>query len=120
MFYALAGVDGEPIGLETPCTLLPSLSQKASMLRQALLSRLPIYMVPQYFIRLQRLPLQTSCKIDRRELRRLGAALLRERLNAYSGLGDGARDQETSLENSIKDERQAKHHEDPEAVLRKL
>ncbi|KAL8922238.1 MAG: hypothetical protein Q9208_005317 [Pyrenodesmia sp. 3 TL-2023] len=119
MFYALANVDGEPTGPDTPCKLLHSLPQKAFMLRQALLSSLPAYMVPQYFIRLLRLPLQSSCKTDRGELRRLGATLSREQLSAYTGLAGSASPQDASLK-GVSDERKTKQSQDPEAELRKL
>ncbi|KAL9594233.1 MAG: hypothetical protein Q9179_005489 [Wetmoreana sp. 5 TL-2023] len=118
MFFALASLDGELTGPGTPCKLLPPLLHKAWVLRQALVSTLPAYMVPQYFIRLNRLPLTSSWKTDRVGLRRLGATLSREQLRAYSGLAGGAGHEEPSLE-GINGEK-AKQVKDPEAELRKL
>jgi len=119
MFFAVPSVDGEPTGPETPCEVLPSLSQKATMLRQALVFTLPAYMVPQYFIRLNRLPLTSSSKIDRQRLRRLGATLPPEQLSAYSGLAGGAR-QEKPQRDVINGEKKVNHLKNSEAELRKL
>lgn len=121
MFFAVPSVDGEPTGPETPCEVLPSLAQKASTLRQALVSTLPAYMVPQYFVRLNRLPLTSSSKTDRERLRRLGATLPPEQLSAYSGRTGGAR-HETRPRNVTNGEKKANHLHNPEAEqeLRKL
>ncbi|KAL8999566.1 MAG: hypothetical protein Q9169_001655 [Polycauliona sp. 2 TL-2023] len=87
MFFAATEVKDKLTGSETPCQLLPSLSQKALLLRQALVSKLPAYMIPQYFIRLNRLPMTSTNKVDRQWLRRQGASLPPEQLMTYSGLG---------------------------------
>lgn len=50
MFFAVPNMNDEPVRFETPCQLLPPLPQKASMLKKALATKLPAYMVPQYLI----------------------------------------------------------------------
>ncbi|KAK5987983.1 Highly reducing polyketide synthase valA [Cladobotryum mycophilum] len=119
VFFDAPGIDGESTSPDTPCEILPSLSQKTSMLRQALVPTLPAYMVPQYFIRLNRLPLTSSSKTDREYLRRLGATLLPGQLVAYSGLANGAR-QEKPQRNGVNGKQNGNHVNNPEAELRKL
>lgn len=115
MFFAVPSVSGESTGLEIPCETLPPLSQKASMLRQALVPTLPSYMVPQYFVRVNRLPLTSSGKIDRQRLRKLGASLAPEQLSAYSGLAAGSKQ-----EKPHHDHKKVDHVKVPETELRKL
>lgn len=119
VLFAVPGVDGEPKGPETSCEILPPLSQKASILRRALVSTLPAYMVPRYFIRLNRLPLTSSSKTDRGRLRRLGATLSLEQLSAYSGLANGTR-QEKPSRALINGEKKANNLMIHTAELRKL
>lgn len=119
VFFAVPGVDGKPTGPETSCEVLPPLSHKASILRQALMSTLPAYMVPQYFIRLNRLPLTSSSKTDRIRLRRLGTTLPPEQLSAYSGLASGIR-QEKPPRDLTNGEKKANRLINLEAELRKL
>ncbi|KAL9587952.1 MAG: hypothetical protein Q9203_003236, partial [Teloschistes exilis] len=118
MFFA-APETKESAGPETPGRLLPSLPQRASILRQALISKLPAYMVPQYFIRLSSLPLTSSNKADRQWLRKLGASLRPEQLIAYSGLVDTSRQAEVP-QNVVHGWPKANDVENPEAELRKL
>ena len=119
VFFAVPSGNDQSAGLETPCQLLPPFSQKVSTLRRALVSKVPAYMVPQYFIRLNRLPLTRSNKADRQWLRRLSASLTAEQLSAYSGLGD-ATGQVKTPQDVVNGEPKAEHVENPEAELRKL
>ena len=116
VFFTIPSPSGKPPRPEPPCEFLPPLAQKASTLRQALVSRLPAYMVPQYFIRLNRLPLTSSSKTDRQLLRKLAITLSPEQLGAYSS---GA-----SLEKPppkvIDGEKKVEHLQNAETELRKL
>lgn len=116
VFFAVPSLHGETTGQERVCEILPPLAQKASVLRQALGSTLPAFMVPQYFIRLNWLPLTSSSKIDRQSLRKLAATLSPEQLSAYYG---GAR-LEKPPSKDINDERKVNHLRSPEAKLLKL
>ena len=118
MFFADPEID-KFANSETSCQLLPPISQKTSMLRQALASKLPAYMVPQYFIRLDTLPLMSSNKVDRQRLRTLGATLQQEQLSAYSGSAD-VTDHVKAPENLVNGEQKANAVRNPEAELRKL
>ncbi|KAL9030209.1 MAG: hypothetical protein Q9196_001643 [Gyalolechia fulgens] len=112
--------DDRSAGPEAPCQiLLPSLSQQTSILRQALIAKLPAYMVPRYFIRLNRLPLTSSNKVDRQSLRKLGASLPPEQLRAYSGLADTT-GPVPAPPKIVNGEPKANGVKNPEAELRKL
>ncbi|KAL8766899.1 MAG: hypothetical protein Q9209_006447 [Squamulea sp. 1 TL-2023] len=119
MFFVVHSTDDNSAGSETPCQVLPSLAQEASLLRQALESKLPAYMVPKYFIRLDRMPLTSSNKMDRQWLRKLGANLSPEDLSAYSGLSGTIR-QEKAPGDVINGEVRVNHVKNAEAELRKL
>ncbi|KAI0133898.1 hypothetical protein BJ170DRAFT_574622, partial [Xylariales sp. AK1849] len=69
---------------EMPCKLLSPLPEEASALRSALNTALPAYMVPQFFVWLNRLPFTSSGKIDRGSLRSIGATLSPRRLSSYN------------------------------------
>ena len=98
VFFTVPGVDGKSFGPETPYEVLPPLPQEASIIREALLSALPANTVPRYYIRLSRIPLTSTSKIDRQWLRKLGTTLTIERLSAYTGLEGGARQGEPPRE----------------------
>jgi amino acid adenylation domain-containing protein len=119
MFFAAMNANDESRAPETPCQFLSPFSQEALMLRQALISKLPSYMIPQYFIRLNRLPLTSSNKTDRQALRTLGGSLSPEQRSAYSGLGV-ASSQVMTPQQVIDGKSQIKHGKDPKAELRKL
>lgn len=119
VFFAVPSGEGQSSGPETPCQLLPSLAPKVSSLRQALVSKVPPYMVPKYFIRLNRIPLTSSNKADRQWLRRLGASLSSGQLSAYSGLADAAA-QVKATPDVVNGGTKAEHVKDPEVKLRKL
>lgn len=88
MFFAATIANDESRAPETPCQFLPPFSQESSMLGQeALISRLPSYMIPQCFIHLNRLSLTSSNETDREALRMLGGSLSPEQRSTYSGLG---------------------------------
>ncbi|GES63924.1 hypothetical protein ATETN484_0010000300 [Aspergillus terreus] len=119
MFFAAMDANDESRAPETPCQFLSPFSQEAVMLRQALISKLPSYMIPQYFIRLNRLPLTSSNKTDRQALRTLGGSLSPEQRSAYSGLGVVS-SQVMTPQQAIDGKSQIKHGKDPKAELRKL
>ncbi len=118
MFFTATNADDESTAPESPCQFLPPFSQEALMLRQALISKLPSYMIPQYFIRLNRLPLTSSNKTDRQALRTLGGSLSPEQRSCYSGL-QVASSQGTTPQ-QVNGESQIKHNKDPKAELCKL
>jgi amino acid adenylation domain-containing protein len=119
MFFAAMDPNDESIAPETPCQFLSPFAQEAMMLRQALIFKLPSYMIPQYFIRLNRLPLTRSNKTDRQALRALGGTLSPEQRSAYSGLGV-ASSQVMKPQQVINGESLIKHGKEPKAELRKL
>ena len=119
VFFAVPGGKSQSSGPETPCQLLPSLAREVSSLRQALVSKVPAYMVPKYFIRLNRIPLTSSNKADRQWLRRLGASLPSGQLSAYSGLADAAA-QVKATPDVVNGGTEAEHVKNPEVKLRKL
>ncbi|KAL8673560.1 MAG: hypothetical protein Q9168_002014 [Polycauliona sp. 1 TL-2023] len=119
MFFTVPAAKDKASGPEDACQLLPALPQKASMLRQALLSKLPAFMVPQYFIHLNRLPLTSSSKTDRQALRKLGTSIPPERLCAYSGLGT-ASSQVMTPQEVINGESKVKPDNTAEVELRRL
>lgn len=119
MFFAAMNANDESRAPETPYEFLSPFSKEASMLRQALISKLPSYMIPQYFIRLNRLPLTSSNKTDRQALRTLGSSLSPQQRSAYSGLGADS-SQVMKPQQVINGESQIKHGKDPKAELRKL
>ena len=119
VFFAVPSGQDQSAGPETPCQLLPALARNASSLRRALVSEVPAYMVPKYFIRLNRIPLTSSSKADRQWLRRLGASLPSEQLSAYSGLAE-ATAQVKAPQDVINGGTKAEHVQNPEVKLRKL
>ena len=116
VFFVVPSLAGEPSGPETPCEVLPPLAQEASsILKQATVSALPKYMVPRYYICLNRIPLTNTGKTDRLWLRKLGTMLTPERLSAYTGLEDGTK-QEVMLHEDTDGEEKG----NPEGKLKKL
>ncbi|KAL8789759.1 MAG: hypothetical protein Q9213_001010 [Squamulea squamosa] len=119
MFFVVPSTDDKRTNSETPCQILPPLPQEALLLKKALESRLPAYMVPQYFIRLDRMPLTGSNKLARQSLRKLGANLSPEQLSAYAGLVGLAR-QEKAPGDVINVEMRVDRVKHAKAELRKL
>lgn len=119
VFLATAGPEQSEAS-KVPCKLLPPLPKEASALRSALSIALPTYMVPQFFVHLEKLPLTSSGKTDRSLLRRTGAMLSPRQLSCYDpnqeklkgttkplaptrlSLDDDAEDYPTSLEKELR------------------
>ncbi|KAI9715398.1 MAG: NRPS [Chrysothrix sp. TS-e1954] len=64
--------------------LLPPLSEKSSALAVAVAADIPEFMIPQIYVRLSRLPLTSSGKVDRKTLRAIGSSMTPANLRAYS------------------------------------
>lgn len=119
VFFAPAGQEQSGV-TNVPCKILPPVQKEAYALRSALAIALPVYMVPRFFVHLERLPLTSSGKTDRLRLRRTGATLSLRQLSIYdpvqeipngamelqpptrSGPDDDARDYPTSLEDELR------------------
>ncbi|KXJ92222.1 hypothetical protein Micbo1qcDRAFT_195137 [Microdochium bolleyi] len=69
--------------------LLPPLRDEAVAFRDSLTASVPPYMVPQFYVRLCKLPMTSSGKLDRAALRRLGGSLSPAELGRYSTSGAG-------------------------------
>ncbi|KAH6645134.1 hypothetical protein BKA67DRAFT_614027 [Truncatella angustata] len=82
VFLAIAGPD-QPEASKIACKVLPPVQKEASALRSALTVSLPTYMVPQFFVHLEKLPLTRSGKTDRSLLRKTGAMLSPRQLSLY-------------------------------------
>ncbi|KAH8201464.1 hypothetical protein TruAng_004388 [Truncatella angustata] len=82
VFLAIAGPD-QPEASKIACKVLPPVQKEASALRSALTVSLPTYMVPQFFVHLEKLPLTRSGKTDRSLLRKTGAMLSPRQLSFY-------------------------------------
>lgn len=83
VFFAACPPNKRSGAPDAPCQLLPPLAEEASTLRVALAAALPAYMVPQFFVHLNRLPFTSSGKTDRVCLRKIGATLSPRQLSSY-------------------------------------
>jgi amino acid adenylation domain-containing protein len=86
VFFADGADNG---GQEKQQQLLPPLQGEAVAFRDTLAASVPPYMVPQFYVRLCKLPMTSSGKLDRATLRRLGGSLSLAELGRYSTNGAG-------------------------------
>jgi amino acid adenylation domain-containing protein len=63
--------------------LLEPLTEEAAAAKEILKRSVPVYMVPDYFIHLQKVPTTSSMKTDRKTLREIAAGMSRSKLLTY-------------------------------------
>ncbi|TPX07060.1 uncharacterized protein E0L32_011048 [Thyridium curvatum] len=91
-FFQVEGLDSAGVAGSTDggsgcgIGLLQPLPEKASAAKDMLSRTVPAYMVPDYFIHLQKLPTTSSMKTDRRSLRAIAAGLSKADLLAFRAL----------------------------------
>ena len=116
LFYTVDPPRTEMLSAAVPCELLPPLPRQVSVLRTSLTAAVPEYMMPQFYIRLNRLPFTSTGKTDRKALRDIGASLLPAQLKAYDPLSAG----EEPHDSTTPPPANTKTLTDNEAALRRL